>query len=394
MRKVFLFYFLKECPVALFWNFAVATLLTEGSTLEQASLQLGLFYLAMAAVEVPTGYLADRFGRRLASWIGLTLLGLGFLVKAGSSAGPAVSLAFILAAFGLTVMSGAVDAWLRNIVKQRQAGFSDSRYFISIEIIGRLATILSSWLAVWILNLSPSLLWSVAGGSALAAVLVSFWIPSDQSGPRARLESAPSRGILKELTRPCIALFLGSSIFFGIETGIRSVIAQPYVLELGGGFRYLAYFQMSLAIARLAGVLLYRFRLASLGRDFQFVLLALLTFGAAEFNAALAPSFARFMGPYALAVFTLGWLFPLRLAFINQRIPDSCRATILSADSMALKTAAGLVCFQLAGSQIMSQLRLGWGAGAAALFLSMAFFFQSGRVSEGPRLADPVPSSG
>lgn len=79
--------------------------------------------LAVFVFEVPTGIVADTYGRKRSVVIGMLVIGVSFLLVAASTSAAGALLAYAVWGFGWTFLSGAFDAWLAGEVgEERLAG--------------------------------------------------------------------------------------------------------------------------------------------------------------------------------------------------------------------------------------------------------------------------------
>jgi MFS family permease len=104
---LFLFWFSTALPMSLFILLAQA----RGMSLGQVGLLSAIYSATIFLLEVPTGGLADAWGRRRVALLGevMTLAGWGtFLI---SFTFPAFLVAFMLNGLGRTLASGTLDAW-------------------------------------------------------------------------------------------------------------------------------------------------------------------------------------------------------------------------------------------------------------------------------------------
>src|SRR5918992_1267467 len=119
-----------------------------------AALQLAYF-----AFEIPTGIVADTYGRRRSTILGVLGLGLGF-VATGFAGGVVVVLAAAaFMGFTWTFKSGAEDAWIVDEVGREHAGRSFQRGAQAARIGGLLGIAAAVGLALVDLRLPI-----VAGG--------------------------------------------------------------------------------------------------------------------------------------------------------------------------------------------------------------------------------------
>ncbi|MEW6187228.1 MAG: MFS transporter [Thermodesulfobacteriota bacterium] len=84
----------------------------------------GIFSLSMIVFEIPTGVIADRFGRKWSLFFGSCFLGAAFLIFGFYTSFIVLAIAEILCAFGMTMQSGADRAILYETLI---ASGSDSR---------------------------------------------------------------------------------------------------------------------------------------------------------------------------------------------------------------------------------------------------------------------------
>src|SRR5262245_43307133 len=125
----------------------------RGLSLSQAALIDVTFFVAAAFAEVPTGIVADRFGRRTSMTVGAALMCLGILGWTFAPTLPLIILAYVAMGVGITFLSGAEDAFFYESLQVCGRAGDDTR------LLGRVSAIFPGALA----------LGSVSGG-LLAAI--------------------------------------------------------------------------------------------------------------------------------------------------------------------------------------------------------------------------------
>ena len=125
----------------------------RGLSLSQAALIDVTFFVAAAFAEVPTGIVADRFGRKTSMVAGAALMSLGVLGWTFAPTLPLIMLAYVAMGVGITFLSGAEDAFFYETLQVTGRGDDYTR------LLGRVSAIFPGALA----------LGSVAGG-VLAAI--------------------------------------------------------------------------------------------------------------------------------------------------------------------------------------------------------------------------------
>lgn len=103
----------------------VLFLLDRGFSLTEVGLLEALYHVAAFVFEVPTGYVADRFGKKASLLCGQGLKIAGVLLLVLGSGEAALYTGFMVMAVAGTFLSGATGAWVYETMKQsgQESGF-------------------------------------------------------------------------------------------------------------------------------------------------------------------------------------------------------------------------------------------------------------------------------
>lgn len=352
-----------------------------------------VWWFGLVAFEVPTGFVADRYGRRLSIAAGNVGLAVAYAGIALASDFAGLAVAFGAAALLSTLRTGADDAWLYDALREhlstdeftRVRGRGDAAMFLSsgvTAVVGGYAADATSMSAVFLLTGAGTLL---AAPVALSFPPVSPGADGDTDaadpeenalrGERAAPESAdtdsedsesrlgPARAwrLLRERTgaadvRTVVALAtLTLGAMWAVNFYVQPVARGLGVPLSGLGWLYGVFTVVGAAVSDNAGRIRDRVGTRRWLRAFPLAMGLLLV------GVALVP-------PLALAVFVVargGRSVTRTLAgqYVNDRIESVGRATTLSALGMAYNVAGGSV-----------QLAAGWLAETVAPTTALGVF--------------------
>lgn len=370
------------------WGINTLFLLDAGLSITEAFAANAFFTLGQVLFEVPTGVVADTFGRRISYLLGSATLFASTILYLlmWQTSGPfwAWAVVSILLGLGFTFFSGATEAWLVD-------GLNSTEYEGTLEDvlakgsvasgIAMLSGTLAGGLVAQLSNLGvPYILRAVMLGITF---LVAFFFMRD-TGFKPRKSSA----FLNEIRivfrssldhgfrNPPVRWLMLSAPFAG-GIGIFAFYAmQPYLLELYGGPESYAIAGIAAAIvagAQIIGGLIVPYA----GKIFHRRTTLLLVGSAASAAALALMGFVPIFWVVLVLLVVWSVIFaatgPIRQAYINGLIPSEQRATVLSSDN--LLTSSGGVVFQ----PVLGKAADVWGypisymIGAAIQLLALPF---------------------
>lgn len=337
IRLLQAFWFLRDFQLWIpVW---IVFLTTErGFSLTEITGAEGLYLVAIVFLEVPTGAVADRYGRALSMALGAFCLGLAVIIFAFADSFAVLLVSFLLWSVAHTLMSGADMALLFDTLKlgnreseyERLAGRGSALSWAGAGI----ATLLGGPVAVFVDTRFT--MFFGAGTCVLAAVLaLALWEPPHRRGTEPHAPFVASiRAAFNEMWRVpavrAVVLLAGTSTAALIAS---TYLIQPYLLERGVevGTRF-SLFQVPILFAGFVGSMFAARIGARLGT--KRALLGLPMVGIAAYLVlALTP------GLRAYAVFPLlialgSAIEPIAGGFVNRRISSERRATVLSIQGM------------------------------------------------------------
>jgi MFS family permease len=364
VQRVYLVLILFNTLAASFiWGINTLFLLDAGLSSTAAFTANALFTAGMVMFEVPTGVVADTWGRRASYLLGSVTLAvstalywLAWHVQAPFWAWAATS---VLLGLGFTFFSGATEAWLVDALKFTGFKGNLESVFAKGQVVSGVAmlsgSVLGGLVAQWTNLGVPYILRALALGVtfAVAFLYMRDWgfVPKPGTHPAREMRQVLRSSVHYGLGNPPVRwMMLAAPFTFGV--GIFAFYAmQPYLLELYGNER--AYSIAGLAAAIIAGAQiaggmlaprvrrLVRRRTSALvvGLLVEVLLLVLL---------GLATGFWVAVGLLVLWGLAGAATLPIRMTYMNGLIPSEQRATVLSFDNL-LGSSGGVVIQPLLG---------------------------------------------
>lgn len=304
----------------------------RGFSLTQVSGLEGLFWLVIVLSEVPTGAVADRYGRKLSLILGGAFWGGSVLVFGVASSYLVVLLSYVAWGFGLTFTSGA-DAALRfESLKalgreheySRVAGIS-----WGLGSLGAVAGMLIGAPIASATNLAVPILMSAGIGFLSMIVAFSFKEPNLDDG-EVRLDY---RKLIGESARTAwrstavrTMLFLAAVLLASANAVI--VFSQPFLEQHDVSVGLFGIVQAPMRVGGIVGAIA-AYRIGSLlGLRATLIASAVLLAGSYALLGGWSSVFA--FGVTAVIFLLFNMLHPLIENYLNHRIPNAQRATILS----------------------------------------------------------------
>jgi DHA3 family tetracycline resistance protein-like MFS transporter len=358
--------------------------------------------------EIPTGVVADTYGRRISAILGLFGLGIGFVVTGFAGGVGVVLAAAAFMGFTWTFKSGAEDAWITDEVGPEQVG----RSFQLGAQAARIGALLGIGAAVG-LALVDLRLPIVAGGVVLVAFAAVLALVMPETNFRsARREDlsalASMAGTAREgggliRRQPILLLIVGISFCLGVsDEGFDRLWEAQFLVEVGvpgfAGLDQVVWFGVLAAGATLLSLLVAQplvRRFAAMGPARMarslFVFDALRIVGLLAF--ALAGSFAVALAAFWGARLARSLAAPVHSTWLNANVADSrVRATVLSMTNVFESAGEWGGGPALGGIGNVFGIRAAIAGSAAALVPALALYGRAiryhGRVPE--VAADPA----
>ncbi len=297
----------------------------------------GIAFAIGLIAEVPSGVLADKFGRDKITKLGLALSGIGILIQAFASS-------FIPFFFGQTIMligvsfvSGADEALFFDKLKFQQSS-REWRKLITrgsqISLIGSMSAII---IGGWLYTISPRLPWILTGLVFIGSVLLIWPLKETRAASRKLNLSEELKAHIRsiksgftEFTKPKLLLYVPiivsvQGLFYTASWGIlRLILLDRFHFNPLSGSAVIA----SCSLISV-GILTLTHKYAGQMRERRILMTVSLLAG---FSLIVSLADIGLWGYFVILTLFAGSqiLYPLMSEIINYRAPERHRATVLS----------------------------------------------------------------
>ncbi|WP_137285963.1 MFS transporter [Halorussus salinisoli] len=315
----------------------------QGLGLADIGFVQGAFSFAMVASELPTGYLGDLLGRRTALALGnsvVVAVMLGFTVADST---PAFTAVYVLWAVGWTFRTGTADAWLYELLADRDAEDEYARISGRADSTLRVVSAGTALAAGFLYTVDPTVPFLANAGLAALGLPLLFTLPRtqevDADGDDAQMGIREAARVLRaQLSRPSIRWLVVYAALFNLAFSVTRVFEQPALRAVGVpitglGLLYAGFKLVSAAASSAAGPL--QDRIGTRG----VLLLLVPAVGIAYASFAVVPLLLVPVLFFRRGIQRV--TRPVRNEYVNDRLEDVGRATVLSGVSMALSLASG-----------------------------------------------------
>ncbi|TLM70675.1 MFS transporter [Pseudarthrobacter sp. NamB4] len=409
IQRVYLTLTLGNTLAASFiWGINTLFLLDAGLSNLEAFAANAFFTAGMVLFEVPTGVVADSWGRRVSFLLGTVMLAgstfLYYLLWQFSAPFWWWAAVSVLLGLGFTFFSGAVEAWLVDAL--RFSGYEGGLETVlgrgqMVTGVGMLAGSVAGGVIAQATNLGVPFLLRV--GVLVAMFAVAFMLMHDVgfTPERSVHPLKATRAVLKAsvdggLKHPPVRyIMLAAPFTEGVNFYVFYAL-QPYLLQLFGDPR--AYAVAGLAAALVAGAdivggwmaprirrLVRRRTTVLMGSNLvSSLILVMLVFTSAFWLALVLLALWAVVGAAGT---------PVRQAYLNDMIASKQRATVLSFDSL-MGSAGGVVVQPLLGRTAdlygyPASLAVG---GAVQLIAAPFILFSRRQRSQADTASDTAPA--
>ena len=372
-------------------------LLSRGLDVFEASGVLAVFLATTFLFEVPTGAVADVFGRKISFLASCAIRAVAFALYSRAEGFLDCATAEVIDGIGITLASGSLDAWAVDGMRAEGDRRPTDRFFARAQMLARGSMIAAGLACGYLAEHGYALPWLVgSAGFVVTGVLAALLMDEP---PRFEAVTTRRPTITETIRDGVATLQRSNELRFICAASAMLVFAvvpahmywQPRIEAITGPSPTLmGWIWAAVCLSSVVGSALLPRLLPVLGRH------GVLAFGCVWRSATFAVSAAATSFPFAAG----GWLLqeigygltePVFQSWTSDQATPEQRATVLSLRSMFV-TLGGSIGLLLLGLVARAHgIPIAWGCSAALLALLGAWIWRHSRhFPEAPRVRVPV----
>ena len=314
-----------------------------GLTLTQIGFLMAAAALASLIFEIPTGAIADVFGRKFSVTLGIFLAGISLILIFFIKDFYFLLLIFFLLGFLGTLQSGAYDAWIVDLLKYNkrkkliQDYYSKSSSFMSIGLF------ISGFLGAFFVSIyGLSIIWLVSGTATILNAFI-FLLGKEHFIKKKSTIKKQIKKTIKHSKESIKYSFRHKTIFILLMIGFVSLTAgvfssmitwYPYLQELGFKDHWFGYLLSGTFAIGIFAPFLVKSLVKKIGGYKSYLMLITFLSALLVFLVIFANFLVAALTLFFLLTF-LGFIFsPADETFFQSFVPSKMRATITSFRSM------------------------------------------------------------
>ncbi len=324
----------------------------HGLTDFQMNLMNVVCWLAMFLFQVPTGLVADVFGRKLSYLISCLFLVIGGVVYGQSQTMMGFAVAEIVLALGITFSSGAFDAWI--ITRLKEHGYEGSQSHITSRstFVAYIGMIIGGSLGGFIGDGDLAYPWYAMAAMMGVTGVYGLLVMKETRGfdahrgleqwVRLKRTFHSSLQYLKNAKELHFILVIDGVVVFAVQP-LNMYWQQTFKAMLPDVWM-LGPIKSGISLTGLIGAyLVMRFGTGKNTKGSMLVLVG--ATGIFTLICCCVSTTLVLLLPFLLQQFTRGWYDPIENAYRQEHLPDAERATIASMISMIIAFIGALGLF-------------------------------------------------
>ncbi|MBI2629974.1 MFS transporter [Candidatus Pacearchaeota archaeon] len=326
-----------------------------GFSFTQIGILLAIPSLIALIFEIPTGAIADLYGRKFSVLLGFLLSGIALFLLYFFSDFYSVALIFAFIGFASTLPSGSKEAWVMDLLKNENKKLRHD-FFSKFQIFNSFALIISGIFGAFLVKkFGLTIIWPVAGLSYLVAFSVLLFGKEDYEKTKLKisesfknLKNQTKKSLVFSYKHPVLFYFFLATMILIFASALHSDLGWiPFLTELGLKEYYLGYLWSALALTTMIAPF-FSMKFMKKGKERNFIVLCLILSIIITLLILYAYNLALAFAVLLISTFFFYSRIPAERTYFHKFIPSKMRATIGSIEGMLISI-AGIFASILAG---------------------------------------------
>jgi len=292
--------------------------------------------------EIPTGAIADLYGRKKSVLIGYFLEGLGFLSIFFFSNFYFLMASFAFIGFGKTFSSGSKEAWITDLIGKKKNLLHE--YFVKEQTFENLGLLLSGFLGVLVVvNFGLASIWIFSTISFAISISILLFSSEVYSSQKSHVRSSYSQLVRQtkksiKYSRKHNVLFYFFLANFILVFGFlfnEGLTWTPFLLSLGFPNYAFGYLWSALGAVYIVSPWLSKLFLKK-NKERRFIITVILLSMIVTSLVVFVNSLWAAISIILFSLFFYGSRRPVERIYFHKFIPSKLRATVGSVESMVL----------------------------------------------------------
>lgn len=392
VRVYYILAFMEEFALGVHASIYVLFLLSQNLNLFQVNVVNFVFMISCFLFELPTGAIADTFGRKKSLLIGYILFAFGFYIYFTSYSFVMFLVAEMIAAIGYTCLSGAREAWVADEIRQQNLTQKVDVVYSHGSILAQFAALISGVIGAYIgtVGLRLPMLFS-SFVMLLTGLFVYFFLFEKFEKPRhlaenttmKALEKTIREGVAYATLHKTIILLLIAAFFLNFAFQAPNMYWAPRFNELGGNQIWIVgWVWAAISLSMMFGGYIIKKLLQKDKNYTQISIVTIFFLGIPLFLSATSHVFSIVLVSFLLYEIGRGMYQPVQKSYVNSLLQPHVRATVFSLESMVAKLGAATGLLMLGYIANKTDIQFSWIISAILILCTIPLYLFAKRVTD------------
>ncbi len=335
-------------------------LLSRGLNLFEANLVNAVYFGTLVLFEIPTGTIADLFGRKISFVSSCFLMSLGALLYARAHSFWSCALAEGITAIGSTFASGAFQAWVVDRLKHFDYKGSFDVIFAKARQLAIFFGMIGGLAGAFTADYQITTPWLMCSATMFLCGLTALFWMQEEYFTKKKFQWRNTGQAMKDIVTTSFSHGKSNrAVKFVIATTVLQLFVvmapnmqwQPLFSQFLSSKASLGFIKAGISVFLLIGAAMTSTVLRWSKNERGAIHLAQVIAGLAIVLTVLPQAFLPAIAAFLIHEIPRGWFDPINNAYLNNNIPSKERATIISLVAMMehIGGLAGLILFGFLG---------------------------------------------